>query len=73
MNRVNKVTSRLNISKYLIIWQGKKEGVLEFKKIETKEEKEKYILELTAQQDLISYIIVKESRNNKNIKVDVIF
>ena len=73
MNRVNKVTSRLNISKYLIIWQGKKEGVLEFKKTETKEEKEKYILELTGQQDLISYIIVKESRNNKNIKVDVIF
>ncbi|MGL4861513.1 MULTISPECIES: hypothetical protein [Bacteria] len=73
MNRVNKVTSCLNISKYLIIWQGKRDGVLEFKKIETKEEKEKYILELTTEQDLISYIIVKELRNNKNIKVDVIF
>lgn len=33
----------LSLYKYMVILRSKKEGILEFKKIETKEEKEKYI------------------------------
>ncbi|MGL5593496.1 MAG: hypothetical protein ACRCX7_08920 [Cetobacterium sp.] len=73
MKRINNFTPYLSLFKYMVILRSKKEGILEFKKIKSLKEKESYIQELKNKKDQVSYIIVKELKNNKYVKVDVIF
>lgn len=72
MKKINNFKTYLSAFKYMVILRSKKEGILEFKKIKSLKEKEIYILELKMKKDQVSYIIVKELKNGRYIKTNII-
>lgn len=73
MKNINNYKTYLSIYKYMVILKSKREGILEFRKLKTLKDKESYVRELKNKKDHVSCIMVKELKNHRYIKTDMIF